>query len=107
MKYTNEITKKLLELYKDDWSVPELAEEFGVPDRSIIAKLSSLGVYKRKEYTDKQGNPPIKKEEYVDRIAAILDVNVELLESLEKVNKNVLKLLERALKGPENDPKLD
>lgn len=75
-----------------------LAEEFNVPTRSVIAKLSSLGLYKRKEYRDKQGNVPVRKGEYVERIAALLNTNVELLESLEKVNKNVLKLLEQALK---------
>jgi hypothetical protein len=56
-------------------------------------------VYKRKEYTNKQGEAPVKKEEYVERIAILLDTNVELLESLEKVNKNVLKMLEAALKS--------
>ena len=78
-------------------SVLELALEFDVPERSIIAKLSSLGVYSKKKYLDKQGNIPVKKEEYIERIAKLLETNVELLESLEKVNKNVLKMLEEAL----------
>jgi hypothetical protein len=43
------------------------------------------------------GNPPVKKEEYVERIAKLLGARLEMLESLEKVNKNVLKLLEDAL----------
>ena len=99
MKYTNELTQKLITMYQEGIPVLDIALEFDVPERSIIAKLASLGIYKRKEYTDKQGNIPIKKEEYVDRIAKILEVNVELLESLEKVNKNVLKMLEQALLG--------
>ena len=78
-------------------SVEELALQFDVPTRSIIAKLSSLGVYKRKEYVNKQGEPPIKKEVYVESIARLLGCNLETLESLEKVNKNVLKLLEASL----------
>ena len=97
MKYDHENTKILTEKYAQGASVAELALEFDVPERSIIAKLSSLGVYKRKEYRDKQGNPPVKKEEYIERIAKLLNTNIELLESLEKVNKNVLKLLEDAL----------
>lgn len=98
MKYDNEATKRLTERYSvQNASVAELALEFDVPERSIIAKLSSLGIYKRKEYLDKQGNPPMKKEEYIEKIANLLDTNIELLESLEKVNKNVLKLLEAAL----------
>jgi hypothetical protein len=74
-----------------------LADEFSVPRRSIIAKLSSLGLYKRKGYTDKRGNLPIKKERYVEMIAEALDKDVCLLESLEKVNKSVLKLILEAL----------
>jgi hypothetical protein len=97
MKYDNETTKKLVADYASGVSVALLAEQLDVPERSIIAKLASLGVYKKKEYLNKQGEPPIKKEEYVERIANLLKVNVELLESLEKVNKNVLKMLEDAL----------
>lgn len=98
MKYDQETTTKLIQQYEAGVPVADLAVQFGVPERSVIAKLASLGVYKRKEYTTKQGEPPIKKEEYVERIAKLLNTNVELLESLEKVNKNVLKMLENALK---------
>lgn len=107
MKYTQEITNKLVELYKSGNTVPEIAAlmtlEYGepVPDRSIIAKLSSLGVYTKKSYTTKRGEIPVKKEEYIERIAALLDVNAEILESLEKVNKSVLALIESRLQAPE------
>lgn len=97
MKYDNETTKKLISDYAAGVSVAELALQLDVPERSIIAKLASLGVYKKKEYLNKQGETPVKKEEYVERIAKLLQVNVEILESLEKVNKNVLKMLEDAL----------
>lgn len=99
MKYTPEITQQLLAAHQAGVSVPELAEKFSVPERSVIAKLSSLGVYQRKSYLNKQGKPPEKKEVLIERIAQLLDVNLELLESLEKANKNVLLLLERALKS--------
>jgi len=103
MKYDKEITKKLIADYESGKTVPELSammtlqhgEE--VPPRSIIAKLSSLGVYKKKEYLTKRGEIPIKKEEYIERIAKLLDVNAEILESLEKVNKSVLALIEKKL----------
>lgn len=101
MKYDAATTKLLIQSYQDLGANPDtitqLATQFSVPERSIIAKLSSLGLYKRKVYCDKQGNPPVKKEELVENIAILLDVNLELLESLEKVNKNVLKMLEVAL----------
>ena len=107
MKYDKEATEKLVAAYNDLLSkntpknevILELCKMFSVPDRSIIAKLSSLGIYKRQEYTNKQGEPPVKKEQYIERIAQIMDVNIEILESLEKCNKNVLKLLEDALKS--------
>ena len=75
----------------------DIAEGLGVPERSVIAKLSSLGVYKKKEYLTKRGEVPVKKDEYIERIARLLDVNSDMLESLEKVNKSVLALIERKL----------
>ena len=103
MKYTQEITNKLIKQYQEGTEVGAIAAmmtiEHGepIPERSIIAKLSSLGVYKKKEYLTKRGEVPIKKEEYIERIAQLLDVSAEILESLEKVNKSVLQLLERKL----------
>ena len=105
MKYTPELTKRIVDEYNAGTSILAISmalesEQFGngkevepVPERSIIAKLSSLGVYKKKEYLTKRGEIPVKKEEYIERIAKLLDVNAETLESLEKVNKSVLALL--------------
>jgi hypothetical protein len=106
MKYTTEITKRITEEYQAGKSVAEISaglladgtSKEAVPERSLIAKLSSVGVYKKKEYLTKRGEIPIKKEEYIERIALLLDVNAETLESLEKVNKGVLALLEQKLK---------
>jgi len=101
-----------LGLYTDGGlSVPQIAkqisEEIGeiVPERSIIAKLSTLGVYKKKQYLTKRGEVPIRKSAYIEKIAQILECDVETLESLEKVNKNVLILL-ASLEKPqvETDP---
>jgi len=97
MKYTNEIALKLSSDYQQGVPIASLAEELGVPERSVIAKLASMGVYKRKEYLNKNDEKPVKKEEYVERIAKLLNTNIELLESLEKVNKGVLKMIEDAL----------
>ena len=113
MKYTKEITDKLIADYQLGTEVKAIAAmltlEHGepVPERSIIAKLSSLGVYKKKEYLTKRGETPIKKEEYIERIAKLLDVNAEILESLEKVNKSVLALIETKLMQPRLDDDLD
>lgn len=97
MKYTPETTQRLVDAYTTGTTVAELAQEFSVPQRSIIAKLSSLGVYTRKPYTNKRGETPTKKSEHIERIATLLDMNLELLESLEKVNKVVLQRIEQVL----------
>lgn len=111
MKYTQEITKHLIDQYNQGVEVAQIAAmmtlQHGepIPERSIIAKLSSLGVYKKKQYVTKRGELPIKKEEHIARIAKLLDVNAEILESLEKVNKSVLQLLERRLQEPDRKEK--
>jgi hypothetical protein len=97
MKYTKEVTDKLVENYKQGIPVPQLALELEVPERSVIAKLSSLGVYQKKQYLNKRGELPVKKSEHIERLATLLDVPSDQLESLEKVNKQVLVLLERKL----------
>ena len=105
MKYTQELTKKIVQDYSQGISPKEIAESLTlslntgevVPERSVIAKLSSLGVYKKKAYLTKRGLQPVKKSEYIEQIAELLEVNSEILESLEKVNKGVLALIEAAL----------
>jgi len=94
MKYTKEITDKLIEDYKAGIPVATLASTLDVPERSVIAKLSSLGVYAKKQYVNKRGEVPIKKSAHIEHIALLLGCDEELLESLEKVNKQVLKLIE-------------
>lgn len=104
MKYTPESTKQLIEDYAAGVTVGELAEQLQVPERSIIAKLSSLGVYQKKQYLNKRGEVPTKKATHIERIAQLLQVNLELLESLEKVNKQVLIMIESNLEA-KSDPK--
>ena len=100
MKYNKELTDKIVEQYKSGQTAKQIAEGLGVADRSIIAKLSSLGVYQKKTYVNKSGEVPIKKYELFVRLAELLGVPSDQLESLEKVNKNVLKLLETKLSDP-------
>jgi Zn-dependent peptidase ImmA (M78 family) len=100
MKYTKEIVDRMTESYQAGMTVSKLAEQLQVPERSIIAKLSSLGIYQKKQYLNKQGLPPLKKCDLIEELATKLSVSSEQLESLEKVNKSVLKLLRDRL-----DPK--
>lgn len=99
MKYTSEQVDKMIADYQNGITAKEIAQALDVPERSVIAKLSSLGVYKRKEYLNKRGEPPVKKEEYINRIASLLDINIDLLESMEKVTKSALILIEKQVRS--------
>ena len=106
MKYTKEIIDRMVQDYQSQVPVAQIATQLQLPERSIIAKLSSLGVYQKKTYTNKRGEIPVKKSEHIERIATLLDCDLELLESLEKVNKVVLRLIESRLSASNSDPKL-
>lgn len=98
MKYTQEMSDKLVADYQSGRRVEEMAAELNVPKRSVIAKLSSLGVYKAKTYVNKRGEQPIKKEEHIIKVASLLGIDVNLLDSMEKVTKTALVLIEEAIK---------
>lgn len=100
MKYTKEITDKIVEEYKAGRLIGDIAQSLDVPDRSVIAKLSSLGVYQKKVYVNKRGEVPVKKCDMIESLAQILQVPSDQLESLEKVNKNVLVLIKNRLLDP-------
>ena len=87
----------MTEQYLANTPVEQIAEALEVPVRSVISKLSSLGVYKKKVYLTKRGETPVKKSEYIERIAISLDMDLELLESLEKTNKSLLMVISERL----------
>lgn len=97
MKYTQELTDRISKEYSEGRSVKDIATELSIPERSIIAKLSSLGIYQKKQYLNKRGEIPVTKQVYIDRIANMLDINAELLDSMEKVTKNALMLLSKQI----------
>lgn len=101
MKYTQEITDKLKEDYLTlNRPVEEIAQDLDIPKRSVIAKLSSLGIYKKKPYVDKTGRPPIKKSTFIEILSTRLRIPVEQLDSLEKVNKRILETLVASVPDP-------
>lgn len=102
IKYTKEMLDSMVKDYQDGIEPRIIATELGVPERSVIAKLSSLGIYQKKEYRNKRGETPVKKEEYINRISKLLDINVDLLESLEKVTKTALVLIESKIQTLKN-----
>ena len=74
-------------------TVDALAREFGKTTRSIIAKLSREGVYVAQPRTTKTGEPIVSKNEIVNDIASLLQVEVDDIASLEKATKIDLKNL--------------
>lgn len=99
MKYTPEQLLEIQELYKQGKSAKELAQLYPFSERSIIAKLSSLGIYKRKQYLNKRGEPVRLKVEQIGELSVLLGVPEDRLESLEKCTKWVLDLLIQKLRG--------
>ena len=75
-------------------SVQELANLLGKSKRSIIGKLSKMGVYKKPTYLNKSSEIPITKVELVALISAEVGVD---LPGLEKAPKEVLKSLLKGL----------
>lgn len=105
--YTKEVIDDCILVYKAQPNldtVALLAAKYDCSPRSIISKLSSLGVYQKKQYLNKRGEPPQRKEAYIEELAKTLQIDPQLLESLEKCTKTCLtKILEKVqeLKNPQ------
>ena len=97
VNYTAEQTVEIVTAYQAGETVEALAERFQKSVRSIVAKLSREGVYKKKEYTTKNGEKVIKKDAHADAIGAILKLPENDIESLTKANKNALRVIFEAL----------
>jgi hypothetical protein len=97
INYTPEQTVQLVSDYQSGVTVETLAETLGKSVRSIVAKLSREGVYKKKEYVSKTGEKPVKKDAHADAIGSILRLTEPEIESLTKANKTALKKIFEAL----------
>lgn len=97
--YTAEQTAAILADYANGLTVEAIAEATGRGVRSIVAKLSREGVYKKKEYTTKTGEKAISKEELVTQIANVMGVEADSLGGLEKANKETLKAIFNRMVG--------
>ena len=96
VNYTPEQTTAIVQQYVDGIAIETLAEQFGKSVRSIVAKLSREGVYKKKEYVTKSSNPAVKKDTFADNIAALCGFTEAETESLTKANKTALiKILQK------------
>lgn len=97
VNYTTEQTSKMVADYQAGVSVEKLAETLGKSVRSVVAKLSREGVYQKKVYKTKTGEPSVKKDAHADAIGAILRLPENDIESLTKANKSALKAIFEAL----------
>lgn len=101
-KYTEEEEKLLINAYTTatdkDAAIEDLVTEIGKSKRSIIAKLSRLGVYKAKSFVSKvTGGEPKTKEAIVKEIANLC--NEKDFTGLEKAPKLVLLTILETLKN--------
>jgi hypothetical protein len=95
--YSEELTNEIIEEYKANpnrETVDAIAARIDKSVRSVIAKLSSAGVYKTPERTTKTGDPIVKKDELVTRICTHLGVEAP---TLVKAGKEDLKRVSNAL----------
>lgn len=96
VNYTPEQTVQIVEQYAAGTAVESIAESFGKSVRSIVAKLSREGVYQKKQYVTKSGNPAVKKDTFADNIAALCGFTEAETESITKANKTALiKILQK------------
>jgi hypothetical protein len=102
VNFTNEQEAKMRAEYlanKDKSTVEKLALEFGKGTRSIVAKLSSMGIYEKTKPVTKSGNPAKTKAEIVDCIEVFLGDGAGDLSSLESASKQALYAIVRGLKA--------
>lgn len=90
VNYTPEQTAKMVADYTNGVTVDQIAETLGKSVRSIVAKLSREGVYKKKTYTTKTGEAVVKKDAWADYIGEALGLTEADTESLTKANKTAL-----------------
>lgn len=96
VNYTPEMTAVIVGAYVKEptkETVDAMAAQFGKTARSIVAKLSREGVYKKAEYVAKNGKAPETKETKVAKIAAMLGVAAEKLGGMEAATKVALDLV--------------
>lgn len=102
VNYTAEMTAELVSAYTanpEKATVEAFAVKFGKTAKSVIAKLSKEGIYKKAEYVSKNGAKPVKKDAVATEIAEMLGMNENDADSLTKANKTALALIANALKA--------
>jgi hypothetical protein len=93
VNYTAEMVSSMTDQYEAEptmATVEALASQFSKPKRSIISKLSNLGIYvPASKGKTKSGTPVVRKDELVEQIQDALGTNLSL-PSLGKATKSDL-----------------
>tara|TARA_R100000152_G_C6581575_1_gene45245 strand:+ start:150 stop:527 length:378 start_codon:yes stop_codon:yes gene_type:complete len=92
--YTDDMVERMEQVYSANptrATAEELAEEFDKPVRSVIAKLSSMGIYKAQARMTKTGAPIIRKADIVNQIEAALGTEMPTLAKASKIDLLILK----------------
>lgn len=100
--YTAEQTAAMVQQYTaapTAETVEALAEALGKSVRSIVAKLTREGVYKKKEYTTKKGEAPVTKDELASKLAELCGLSDAEADSMAKANKTGLQKILAKLEG--------
>jgi hypothetical protein len=87
--YSEEIIATMVAKYEENptrETVDALAEQFSKPVRSIISKLSALGVYQKATPATKKAEPIIKKEVYVAQLNERLGIELPSVGNMTKVD---------------------
>jgi len=91
--YTQEMIDQMTAQYTEAptrATVDSIADEFGKTARSVISKLSSIGIYQKAERVTKRGEPIIKKEVYVAQIQEALGIELPSFEKMTKADLEAL-----------------
>ena len=87
--YTDEMIAEITSKYSaapTRATVDFLAEEFNKTPRSVIAKLSALGIYQKVERVTKRGEPVVRKDELVAQVQNSLGFEAPSLTKMTKVD---------------------
>lgn len=96
VNYPAEVVEAMVKEYEANptrETVNKIAKDLNKEPRSVIAKLSTLGVYVVPAKTTKAGEPIVKKEDIVADISKALGVDMPSLVKANKADLN--KLIER------------
>ena len=99
VNYTVEQATKMVADYEAGVAVEAIADALGKSVRSVVAKLSREGVYRKKVYLTKAGDTVVKKDAFADFIAEALALSEADAESLTKANKTALAKIAEFIKA--------